>query len=55
MQLHFTLAVDFTINNGGPNNPESLHYIHPHNSNIYMNTLKELTNSLIKFDKLAFL
>lgn len=54
MQIHFTIAVDFTVNNGGPNNPNSLHYIHPYNSNIYTNALKDISSPLIKFDKFVF-
>lgn len=53
--MHFTVAIDFTANNGGPNASDSLHYIHPHNSNAYMNVLSEICPNLIKFDKFDYL
>lgn len=52
MQLHFTLAIDFTTNNGGPNDPTSLHYIHPHIFNTYQETLKAIGPDIMKFDRL---
>uniref|UniRef100_A0A914ECL1 C2 domain-containing protein n=1 Tax=Acrobeloides nanus TaxID=290746 RepID=A0A914ECL1_9BILA len=52
-QLHFTFAIDFTANNGSPNDPHSLHFIHPHQSNVYMRALHSISLSVEKFDKLS--
>jgi len=35
VQLHFTVAVDFTASNGDPNHPQSLHYRNPTGDNQY--------------------
>ena len=35
MQLHFTVAVDFTASNGDPRQPTSLHYWNPNQANQY--------------------
>lgn len=53
--MHFTVAIDFTANNGGPNALDSLHYIHPHTSNAYMNVLNEICPNMTKFDKFNIL
>ena len=35
VQLHFTVAVDFTASNGDPSHPQSLHYRAPGFENQY--------------------
>ncbi len=42
VQLHFTVAVDFTASNGDPNHPQSLHYRHPQMDNQYSLAIKSV-------------
>uniref|UniRef100_A0A8C6SV19 Copine VII n=1 Tax=Neogobius melanostomus TaxID=47308 RepID=A0A8C6SV19_9GOBI len=39
MQIHFTVAIDFTASNGDPRNSCSLHYINPYQPNEYLKAL----------------
>ncbi|ETN74443.1 Copine [Necator americanus] len=40
--LHLTTAIDMTASNGNPNQPDSLHYIHPHTQSPYVNVMLRL-------------
>lgn len=51
LQLHFTVAIDFTAKNGGQNDPNALHYVHPHQRSIYMEALSSICSAITKFDK----
>jgi len=44
VQLHFTVAIDFTASNGDPNDPRSLHYRSPHGDNQYSLAIKSVGN-----------
>jgi hypothetical protein len=46
LQLHFTIGIDFTTNNGNQNEPTSLHYQHPHQRSIYGSRLKAVAEGL---------
>uniref|UniRef100_A0A914YWH6 VWFA domain-containing protein n=1 Tax=Panagrolaimus superbus TaxID=310955 RepID=A0A914YWH6_9BILA len=46
LQLHFTISIDFTTNNGNQNEATSLHYQHPHMRSIYGNRLKVVADGL---------
>ncbi|KAK5966692.1 CoPiNe domain protein Atypical [Trichostrongylus colubriformis] len=41
--LHLTMAIDMTASNGNPNQPDSLHFIHPHAPSPYVNVMLRLT------------
>nr|CDJ90410.1 Copine domain containing protein [Haemonchus contortus] len=41
--LHLTTAIDMTASNGNPNQPDSLHFIHPHAPSPYVNAMLRLT------------
>ncbi|KAJ6241531.1 copine-8 [Anaeramoeba flamelloides] len=56
IDLSIAIGVDFTISNGQPNIPKSLHYINPPNYNQYEQTivtLCEVLNQYTKTDKIA--
>lgn len=42
VQLHFTVAIDFTASNGDPNTPQSLHYRNPSMDNQYTMAIKSV-------------
>ncbi|XP_021950663.1 copine-8 isoform X2 [Folsomia candida] len=50
VQLHFTVAVDFTASNGDPNNPQSLHYRHPQMDNQYSLAIKAVGEIIQDYD-----
>jgi len=50
VQLHFTVAVDFTASNGDPNNPQSLHYRHPNMDNQYSLAIKAVGEIVQDYD-----
>jgi hypothetical protein len=50
MKLHFTIAIDLTAKNGGPNDPTSLHYVHPNVMNAYAEALKDIAESVCPYD-----
>ncbi|CAD5226608.1 unnamed protein product [Bursaphelenchus xylophilus] len=52
LKLHFTVAIDFTANNGGQNEPDSLHFVHPHYQNFYSQALYEMSTKICQIDKL---
>ncbi|KAK6056835.1 Copine, partial [Cooperia oncophora] len=41
--LHLTTAIDMTASNGNPNQPDSLHFIHPHAASPYVAAMLRLT------------
>ncbi|VDP46429.1 unnamed protein product [Heligmosomoides polygyrus] len=47
--LHLTTAVDMTASNGNPNQPDSLHFIHPHTQGPYVNAMLRLTPPFLGF------
>ncbi|VDM57320.1 unnamed protein product [Angiostrongylus costaricensis] len=49
IHLHLTTAVDLTASNGNPNQPDSLHYIHPHTQSPYMNAIVRLTPLFLSY------
>lgn len=46
VQLHFTIAVDFTTHNGSPNELNSLHTVYPMNNSVYGRRLMQISNDL---------
>uniref|UniRef100_A0A1I7XYC1 Copine domain-containing protein n=1 Tax=Steinernema glaseri TaxID=37863 RepID=A0A1I7XYC1_9BILA len=50
-QLFMTVAIDFTANNGSPNVPNALHYLHPHISNAYTQAMSTVAQGFHRFDK----
>ncbi|CAD5219140.1 unnamed protein product [Bursaphelenchus okinawaensis] len=52
LKLHFSMAIDFTANNGGQNDPQSLHFVHPHHHNMYSQAIHEVGVEICKIDKL---
>ncbi|TMS38420.1 hypothetical protein L596_005150 [Steinernema carpocapsae] len=50
-QLFLTVGIDFTANNGSPNVPTSLHYLHPHMGNPYSDALSTVAQGFYRFDK----
>jgi len=52
MQLHCTIAVDFTSSNGDPRDPHSLHYSDPYNPNSYVRALRAVGEIIQDYDRL---
>jgi hypothetical protein len=50
MKLHFTIAIDFSAKNGGPNDPSSLHFVHPNIQNPYAEALKDIAEAVCPYD-----
>lgn len=50
MKLHFTIAIDFTAKNGGPNDPTSLHFVHPNIQSPYFEALKDVSQAICPYD-----
>ncbi|KAJ1374314.1 hypothetical protein KIN20_036980 [Parelaphostrongylus tenuis] len=49
IHLHLTTAVDLTASNGNPNQPDSLHYIHPHTQSPYVSAMTRLTPLFLNY------
>ena len=49
-QIHFTVAIDFTVSNKDPASPFSLHHIHPDHPNQYMVALKAVGEIIEEYD-----
>ncbi|KHJ93772.1 Copine [Oesophagostomum dentatum] len=47
--LHLTTAIDLSASNGNPNQPGSLHYIHPHTQSPYYNVMLRLTPLFLSY------
>ncbi|KAL6740548.1 hypothetical protein Aduo_013892 [Ancylostoma duodenale] len=47
--LHLTTAIDLTASNGNPNQPGSLHFIHPHTQSPYVNVMLRLTPLFLSY------
>jgi hypothetical protein len=43
--IDLSIAIDFTLSNGQPNNPESLHYFDP-NRNQYLQVIQQVGSIL---------
>jgi hypothetical protein len=50
VQLHFTVAIDFTASNGDPNHPQSLHYRNPSVDNQYSLAIKAVGEIIEDYD-----
>lgn len=50
MKLHFTIAIDFTAKNGGPNDPTSLHFVHPNSPSAYAEALHDIAQGVCQYD-----
>jgi hypothetical protein len=50
LKLHFTIAIDFAAKNGGPNDPTSLHYVHPNIQNPYAEALNDIAEAVCPYD-----
>ncbi|KAI6221275.1 VWFA domain-containing protein [Aphelenchoides fujianensis] len=50
MKLHFTIAIDFTSKNGGPTDPDSLHYVHPSYRAPYLQALLDVAEAVAPYD-----
>uniref|UniRef100_A0A914WI52 Copine-3 n=1 Tax=Plectus sambesii TaxID=2011161 RepID=A0A914WI52_9BILA len=49
-QLNCSVAIDFTASNGNPTQPNSLHYIHPHQPNHYARALQAVGEIIQDYD-----
>lgn len=51
LQLHFTVAVDFTLSNGDPANPQSLHHINQYGQNQYTQAIEAVGSLLAPYSR----
>ena len=51
LQIHFTVAIDFTASNGDPRDPRSLHYIDPSSPNQYTRALHAVGEIIQDYDR----
>lgn len=49
-QLNCSVAIDFTASNGNPTQQSSLHYIHPHQPNLYARALQAVGEIIQDYD-----
>ena len=49
-EIGLTIAIDFTLSNGHPSKPNSLHYIHDLQRNEYLNAIKAVGSILQYYD-----
>ncbi|KAM6900415.1 copine-3-like [Xenentodon cancila] len=49
-QINFTIAIDFTVSNGDPSSPRSLHYINPEGYNEYLTAIWAVGNVIQDYD-----
>uniref|UniRef100_A0A8C4WT00 Copine-3 n=1 Tax=Eptatretus burgeri TaxID=7764 RepID=A0A8C4WT00_EPTBU len=49
-QMNFTVGIDFTISNGDPRSPDSLHYLNPGGSNEYLSALWSVGSVIQDYD-----
>lgn len=48
--MNFTVAIDFTVSNGNPNEPSSLHFRDPAEPNLYARALKSVGEIIQDYD-----
>ena len=51
MEVHCTIAVDFTASNGDPRSSTSLHYMNPYEPNLYARALKAVGEIIQDYDR----
>ena len=51
MQLNFTVAIDFTLSNGHPSQPQSLHYMTPYQPSHYARALQAVGEIVQDYDR----
>jgi hypothetical protein len=49
-EIGLTIAIDFTLSNGHPSKPNSLHYMHDLQRNEYLNAVKAVGSILQYYD-----
>ena len=52
MQINFTVAIDFTLSNGHPTQPQSLHYMTQHQPSLYARALQAVGEIIQDYDRL---